>query len=281
MPPRASDGGGQQTLSSFFRRAPQAPKRPAPDEVLILDSDDDDDNNNSKPALRPAESSAKRVKTEHDLQDTQLSPIASTSKLRAEPLPPFPPAVPSTKTSRSTSTTEPSISARRIRDFAFASRANGTANRDRSEESQQRHDAFVKKLSLGPDLLKKRNSYLQKEHHLAAAGGDDETDTGVGGVGDLDDADANLGDDDDEPGETESTTAKSRRKGKGKADDDEAGSRLSKFAAPGIAKKGSPAADVKYTPLEKQVIALRKAHPGVLLVVEVRSSPSAALADPD
>lgn len=265
MPARSTESGGQKTLSSFFKPVTQGPKRPARDDVLILDSDDDDEHTESGNAR-------KRVKTEHDTRSTQLSPIASTSRLPAAvPARNGVPAPPSS--TRLSPNKESGASTRRIRSFVFDSTANGhAATSQKSEESQRRHEAFVKKLSLGPDLLKKRNSYLQKEHHLEAANREVEN-QGHTAVAGLAAGDSPSADEDDEVASDDAETSpRGLAKGKGKAPAP-ADSRLARFVSKSGTKAPSPASqtDTKYTPLEKQVLALRKEHPGVLLVVEVRS----------
>lgn len=272
MAAKASSAGAQQTLSSFFKPATPSQKRPPPDEVLILDSDDDDDQV-AAPAHAGASTLAgtsKKAKLEHDARATQLTPIASTSKL--------PTAGAATSSSSTSQAKAPSASAKRIREFAYLEGKERALRTTPSDADRARHDAFVKRLSLGPNLLQKRNSYLQKEHHLAAAEQDSDGvfDRRLGGSAagmslenteDL--AEEDVDDDEDSP-----PIGTSRSKGKGKAKE-VAPSRLAKFAAKGKSTAASPSGDsIKYTPLEQQVLALRKANPGVLLIVEVRPSAS-------
>ncbi|TKA56264.1 hypothetical protein B0A53_01556 [Rhodotorula sp. CCFEE 5036] len=261
MPTKASSAGAQQTLSSFFKPATASQKRPPPDEVLILDSDDDDDQD-AAPAsagARTLAGTSKKVKLEHDTRATQFSPIASTSKL-----------APIAAATSPSSAKTPSASAKRIREFAYLEGKERAPRTTPSDADRARHDAFVKRLSLGPNLLQKRNSYLQKEHHLAAA--EQDTD-GVlrhhGAAAGM--SSTNTEDLEEEEDEQEDSPSidTSRSKGKGKAKE-VAPSRLAKFAAKGKSTAASPGgASVKYTPLEQQVLALRKANPGVLLIVEV------------
>jgi DNA mismatch repair protein MSH3 len=262
MPTKASSAGAQQTLSSFFKPATASQKRPPPDEVLILDSDDDDDQD-AAPAsagARTLAGTSKKIKLEHDTRATQFSPIASTSEL-----------APIAAATSPSSAKTPSASAKRIREFAYLEGKERAPRTTPSDADRARHDAFVKRLSLGPNLLQKRNSYLQKEHHLAAA--EQDTD-GVlrhhGAAAGM--SSTNTEDLEEEEDEQEDSPSidTSRSKGKGKAKE-VAPSRLAKFAAKGKSSAASPGGDsVKYTPLEQQVLALRKANPGVLLIVEVR-----------
>ncbi|BGP22690.1 DNA mismatch repair protein MSH3 [Rhodotorula toruloides] len=258
MPPKQGEEDSQQSISSFFSRAAVPQKR---ESVLVLDSSDEDEEVREQAGGGgKAAQGVKKVKMEHDRHDSQLQPIASTSKIlttaisppRHDPNPP---------------------SSQRLHQFAY-SQPHPSTTKPLSRPSladQARHDAFVKKLSLGPNLLKRRTSYLQKEHYLAARG-DDAEDEGSprGALG-------SPGEDFEEEAESNSspTSAPARGRGKGKArltEGDEAPSRFAKFAAKGskAGEKGSSEGKkVKYTPLEQQVLALRKAHPGVLLVIEV------------
>lgn len=268
MPTKASSAGAQQTLSSFFKPATPSQKRPPPDEVLILDSDDDDDLGTAPASAgaRTLAGTSKKVKLEHDTRATQLSPIASTSKL---------PLVAAATASSTSQAKAPSASAKRIRDFAYLEGRERAPRTTPSDADKARHDAFVKRLSLGPNLLQKRSSYLQKEHHLAAAEQDtdgvlDRRHGAAAGMSSTNTEDLEEEEDEEEDSPSIGT---SRSKGKGKAKE-VAPSRLAKFAAKGKSTATSPGGDsVKYTPLEQQVLALRKANPGVLLIVEVRSEP--------
>ncbi|GAA5978239.1 hypothetical protein JCM10908_004283 [Rhodotorula pacifica] len=267
MPAKSSEAKSQQTLSSFFKPATQPPKRPAPEEVLILDSDDDDADvcSTAKTSSRTPAVASKKVKTEHDTRDSQLSPIASTSKLPAS-------TAPSSVASKvNTQSKAPSASAKRIREFAYVEGQQRAPQAVQSDADKARHEAFVKRLSLGPNLLQKRNSYLQKEHHLAATGqGEDAYPVDRRGAEEA--ALSAVQDDDveeEDGGDASSPDASSTGKGKGKAKE-AAPSRFAKFAARGKAGSTNASGDtVNYTPLEKQVLALRKANPGVLLVIEV------------
>ncbi|BGP29936.1 hypothetical protein JCM10296v2_001688 [Rhodotorula toruloides] len=260
MPPKKAEDGSQQSISSFFSRAPVPQKR---ESVLVLDSSDEDEEV-KKQAGRggKATQGVKRVKTEHDSRDSQLQPIAATSKLPTTATsPPRDPQLPSSQ---------------RLRQFAY-SRPDSSAPKSPSRPSsadQSRHDAFVKKLSLGPNLLQRRTSYLQKEHYLAAR--DDNSDgegSPAGGLG----SPGIMAEDFEEEAESDSssssTPVRAKDKGKGKATESEdKPSGLAKFAAKGTkagGKSSSEGKKVKYTPFEQQVLALRKAHPGVLLVIEV------------
>ncbi|BGP13767.1 hypothetical protein JCM10213_006401 [Rhodosporidiobolus nylandii] len=260
MPPKqANPVTGQKSISSFFKPKPQAAnvKRDREAEVLVLDSSDEDDDGAGRSAAP-----FKRVKTEHDEQGSELEPIASTSKL---PPPPPPPAA---------ATSAPSPSSRRIAQFAYTPFKSISADGPRAltAEQQKRREAFVKRLHLGPggrDLLKKRTSYLEKEHYLAS--GADGEDGGAGGAP----GSHQYGEEDEEDGSEGSNDAGGKGKGKENT--------FAKFAAKGASaggkkdvkgkgkakEKDDAGGKVKYTPLEQQVLALKKAHPGVLLVVEV------------
>lgn len=263
-PKRGTQEGQQQTLSSFFKPAPPPPtKRPSPavlDGVLTLTDSDDDG---------IVSSVAKRVKTEHSTADSPVEPIASTSSLPTRAATPPAPS---------------SAAAQRLSAFAY-SHGTSTAH-TLSPAAQRRRDEFVKRLALGPDLLRKsRSSYLEKDHYLAAQGDADDGDEGSRSGGyDDDDEEGGRSSEDGGPGSS------SRAKGKGKATDkgmdDGATSHFARFAAKGSSgaapkkKDADQGVKVKYTPLEQQVLALRKAHPGVLLVVEVRQRVSFLLRTP-
>lgn len=68
--------------------------------------------------------------------------------------------------------------------------------------------------------------------------------------------------------------------GKGKGKDKEPASQFARFAAKGTkpgggmgkGKEKEVTKGIKYTPLEQQVLALKKANPGVLLMIEVSPS---------
>ena len=265
MPTKASSAGAQQTLSSFFKPATPSQKRPLPNEVLILDSDDDDDQGTApvSAGARTLAGKSKKVKLEHDTRTTQLSPIASTSRL------------PRVAAATSSSAKAPSASAKRIRDFAYLEGREGAPRTTPSDADKARHDAFVKRLSLGPNLLQKRSSYLQKEHHLAAAEQDTDgvRDCRHGAAAGMSPTNTEDLEEEEDEEEDSPSIGTSRSKGKGKAKE-VAPSRLAKFAAKGKSTATSPGGDaIKYTPLEQQVLALRKANPGVLLIVEVRPEP--------
>ncbi|SCV69165.1 BQ2448_2185 [Microbotryum intermedium] len=138
------------------------------------------------------------------------------------------------------------------------------------------------------NLLRKKNAFLQDQDPLAAAAfesiGYDASNRRHSSTRSQSPLSPSRDDDDDGDGEDAIITSRSKNKGKGKArtrgdddddamdDDDDAvqQSRLRKFVAHRMSTtKLAKSSGVKYTPLEQQVIALRKAHPGILLVIEV------------
>ncbi|GAA5863812.1 hypothetical protein JCM1840_005775 [Sporobolomyces johnsonii] len=281
MAPKATETGNQE-ISAFFRPKPApAPKRSAPsqpDVLVLADSDDDDEQLDERLVSKAGSANSnKKVKLEHDGSSSQLQPIASTSKLpSATPLATAPPRpLPAPVGS----------SAKRIHNFAYTPRdpdASPSEPVQLSQADQARRDAFVKRLSLGKDLLKKRSNYLQQEHYMASNPDDSERSPRVGGSGgDVDEA-VVMGEDDEDDSSDSGTgkgkgngKANAKGKGKGKADDnfDLSSSRFANFAAKGsTSKSGSSkdsSANIKYTPLEKQILALKKENPGVVLLVEV------------
>ncbi|GAA6063830.1 hypothetical protein JCM10212_003992, partial [Sporobolomyces blumeae] len=295
MPPNPPEKG-TQTISSFFKRKP--PKRPAteshstpPTQVLVLDSSDDDD---TSPPSRPSgASSSKRPKLEPQSEARACPPTRATSTSPA-----------STSTATLVSTAAPSRaptrSLARLQAFSYTRQDPDVPPIPRpplTREEQETRDEFVKKLVGNKALTTTRkSSYLEPEHYLAATqdGHDDGLRPNVVGIEDDDDDDGFAMDEDSDGfengDESGTSSAKGKGKGKGKAKETEDGgrdvptSRLAKFSAKSgsTAKStssrsnsksatptGSSSANVKYTPLELQVEALRKENPGVLLCVEV------------
>ncbi|PWZ02446.1 hypothetical protein BCV70DRAFT_196688 [Testicularia cyperi] len=149
----------------------------------------------------------------------------------------------------------------------------------RSAEQQRRHERFKNKL-LGSEFFLDRQARQRAEFGDDAEAGPSSRAAGSA------DSPLNVDDDDDTVDKTEVL----------KNDDDEDGdsetvqpisNRFSRYAAPrsegtrndskGLiaSKKGkgkatdSPDNGITYTPLEKQILELRAAHPGVLLIIEV------------
>ncbi|GAA5894851.1 hypothetical protein JCM6882_006693 [Rhodosporidiobolus microsporus] len=285
MPPKpaAELKAGQQTLSSFFRpsqaQAPQ--KRPVAKArtreerpgVLVLDSSDEDD--------EAAARAVKRVKLE-DGEGSGASTSAGGSN-----------DAPTTSLSSSSSNTAAappapaSSSHARLRQFAYTPSTDANAepgpSRELTAEERARKDAFAKRLSLATG--RRTSGYLQKEHYLAAAaaGGSEEEGDGRGSGWEEEEEE-----EEEEGGSSSGAEGKGKGKGMGKgmgkaAQEEEGLGRFAQFAAAGTGKDkkgkgkakddgglgGGAAKGVKYTPLEQQVLALKKANPGVLLVVEV------------
>lgn len=150
-------------------------------------------------------------------------------------------------------TPAPTASSSRLSHYAFD---EFTAPRETTAADRARRDAFRSTLLANP--VQRRSAYLQPENHLAAReDGDDEMQVDL----------------DDDQGDEEPPA-------KAKAPE----SRFAKFAnaaakpPPGTAtekgmgkgkgkEKAAPA--IKYTPLEKQVLALKEQNPGVVLLFEV------------
>ncbi|GAA6029240.1 hypothetical protein JCM8097_003582 [Rhodosporidiobolus ruineniae] len=295
MPPKAADpsSGGQQTLSSFFKPSSAAPKkRPPkpvePGEVLVLsDSDDEGSGKDGEEDSRLA----KRVKVEQDAQDE----LAAPSKT---------PTLTSSASTAPKTASAPSASSSRLRQFAYTAPTASSADpfappaepKELTAAAHARREAFAKRLSLA-GVGKRRSGYLEKEHYLAAREGDEagggrrgaalfraesDEDEGGGSGGGRRGRKGQAGEEsEEEDGGSEdggasspsssssfSTTgrfAKFAAKGKGKASPAAATTTKGK----GKGKGGEKEKAVKYTPLEQQVLKLKKEHPGVLLVVEV------------
>ncbi|SGY73537.1 BQ5605_C005g03301 [Microbotryum silenes-dioicae] len=171
---------------------------------------------------------------------------------------------------------------------------------------KQRNGAFSSTMATNRlqsiNLLKKKNAFLQDQDPLAAAAFESngydassrhhsstrsQSPLSPFGDGDHDD-------DVDDGAGTSRTKNKGKVVAKAQGDDDDEmddgdgdddgdavrHSRFRKFAAQGMMAmtKSAKASGIKYTPLEQQVIALRKAHPGVLLVIEVSHRNGAEIA---
>ncbi|KAL8292983.1 hypothetical protein RQP46_000677 [Phenoliferia psychrophenolica] len=251
----------QPKLSSFFKPSqgtssqaggasqpkPKA-KRPAFDtssDVIVLDSSDTDE---PPPTKQP------KLEHANNSDDAPLAPIASTSSALATA---------TTGPAPSGSSSQKVSAAERVVQWRFDE--NAGPRPAASEAALQRRDAFAKKLLAGPNLLQRKSAYIQAEDPLAAR--DNGSYSGGGGDDDDEmDVDVDPDEDEDEP---------VVGKGKGKAP-----SRLDKFAAPnskakapvaknkGKGKEKAPAG-IKWTPLEKQVLALKEKYPGVVLMFEV------------
>ncbi|GAA5910183.1 mismatch repair protein MSH3 [Sporobolomyces salmoneus] len=272
MPPKPPERG-VQSISSFFKPKPISQQQASRAiETLVLDSSDDDVDNEEPVQEARA---TKRIKLEHT--DSSTPPVASTSKLSStatRPLPPSSAPAPSTSTYK------------RLQGFSYT-RPNPDdppqPKKVLTESEQKRRDLFVKKL-VGKLATReqRKSSYLENEHFMAPRGESDEEQGQDGEMSMLDEEgrDENGFDADEDGGETMTDGKKGKDvKGKGKAKDQDSASsgRFAKFARTtsssskkSSSKDSSPSASTtKYTPLEQQVVALKKANPGVLLAVEV------------
>jgi hypothetical protein len=230
MPPKSTkatqDKLKNQPLASFFKPASSSTKRSI-EVISLLDSDDEDS--------AVVGSSSKKVKAEDDLNLHQSNSIASTSSTPA-PAPPSafrPTAV--TKTNRA-------------EQWRFIPNSMGPTLSSQTAESISRHEAFANKLVSS----RNRYNYTQTEQLRLGSNGDQ---------GEMEEEEEEEGPEEDEDAEAD----KGNGKGKGKAKEKE-----SKLAQSIGKFKGSTssiaAATIKYTPLEKQVLVLAKANPGVVLM---------------
>jgi hypothetical protein len=231
MPPKSTkatqDKLKNQPLASFFKPASSSTKRSI-EVISLLDSDDEDS--------AVVGSSSKKVKAEDDLNLHQS--IASTSSTPA-PAPPSafqPTAV--TKTNRA-------------EQWRFIPNSMGPTLSSQTAESISRHEAFANKLVSS----RNRYNYTQSEQLRLGSNGDQ---------GEMEEEEEEEGLEEDEDAEAD----KGNGKGKGKAKEKE--NKSSKLAQSIGKFKGSTssiaAATIKYTPLEKQVLVLAKANPGVVLM---------------
>ncbi|GAA6022808.1 hypothetical protein JCM11491_006414 [Sporobolomyces phaffii] len=266
MPPKPPEKG-VQVISSFFK--PKPPTASTAEVLILSDSDDDDGSPNKPPPARPM----KRVKLEHDRIACDVSPIASSSTSRpldtATLHPPRPPP-------------PPTHSHKRLQAFAYEPTLEGSVKEQRTltRAEQQTRDAFIEKLLVGgKPRPAKRSSYLQNEHYMAARQVEDEDDERAGPAAMLSDEDEADEEETDPESEGQADSKRNIRgkdvKGKGKAhvqgeEGSALASRFSRFAhQKPTSTKGDSSAAVKYTPLEQQVLALKKENPGVVLAIEV------------
>lgn len=292
MPPKPPEKG-IQSISSFFKPKSTVPVPPPPpasrnqsstSQILYLDSSDEEEE-----ALKEPPNKKRKIKLEPDPnfdQSPTASPASSTNIVATFPLPPPPP--PTTQ------------SYKRLQAFSYNRESSKrTEKKELTKDEQKRRDLFIKKLVGG--IKGKRSSYLQPDHFMSATRDDEnDLDRGVpeeeeeeGHVGEGEEQDERMlidddilfeQDDEDQDEQDKGKKSKSKKdvKAKGKAIDQNgptaSSSRFSKFAAPSSSKSNktkdtSPMnSNIKYTPLEQQVIALKKANPGVLLAVEVRAT---------
>lgn len=271
MPPKVPEKG-IQSISSFFK--PKTPSATAKSEVIILDSSSDEDERQDVSGR--GEPLPKRIKLEH-------VPIASTSTSSSTCLNTA--TINNTTSSSSSSHAPPTQTFKRLQSFSYDPQAS-TSKKVLTSFEQKRRDQFIEKLVLGGHgRRKKQSSYLQDEHFMAPTREEEEEEdedyergSDYSGGGMEEEAD----DDEEETDTFRGGRMKKDLKGKGKArDQDETNSgstaststtKFSKFLAKTSSSKTntiSTTTKIKYTPLEQQVIALKKANPGVLLAVEV------------
>lgn len=244
MKKEKEDDGQQATISSFFKPS-QTISRPGTSstantsakakkqvESITLGSSDgsDSDNDNQQPK-------SKKLKSSHP------TTAATSSHFSAKPTPR--PSISSLilTTGNNQASASASVSkktaAKRVSQWRFdPSSATPTLV---TTAQHALHKAFSSKLlSTSRKQGTRSLAYLQANHYLAPA----ERDSGSAGSG--------MEVDSDEEEEEEESEDDVKGKGKGKA----------------VAGTQSGKKSVKYTPLELQVIELKKANPGVLLMIE-------------
>lgn len=136
-----------------------------------------------------------------------------------------------------------------------------------SQQQLDKREALAKRIiGSSASLLNRKSQYLEPDEYSASREAEDEE------AMEQDEALGQLNEEEEE----EEVPVKG--KGKGKAaikgegegkEVDIASSRFSKFAAKDSGKGKGKEVAVKYTPLEQQVLALKKANPGVVLMIEV------------
>jgi DNA mismatch repair protein MSH3 len=275
MPPKVPEKG-IQSISSFFK--PKTPSATAKSEVIILDSSSDEDERQDVSGSR--EPLPKRIKLEHGHNFSTAASTSSSTCLNTA-------TINNTTSSSSSSHAPPTQTFKRLQSFSYDPQAS-TSKKVLTSFEQKRRDKFIEKLVLGGHgRRKKQSSYLQDEHFMAPTREEEEEEdedyergSDYSGGGMEEEAD----DDEEETDTFRGGRMKKDLKGKGKArDQDETNSgstaststtKFSKFLAKTSSSKTntiSTTTKIKYTPLEQQVIALKKANPGVLLAVEVSS----------
>jgi DNA mismatch repair protein MSH3 len=276
MAPKAEKG--QLGISSFFSQpAPSGTtqKRPAVEVLELLDSSDDD----APTSSRLPTGLAKKPKLE------ETSSILTSSSARAEGGASNAPSTSlgSSSTSLPSSTSSRPVLSAKLSQWRFNSTGTPIGEGEEPTAAQKAtREAFSNKLlSLGS----RRSAYLQKKHYLAAG-----AEGGSRGSGEGEGEDEMEEDEDEEEvgvgkGKGKEMSKATKGKGKGKArdmeeddeegDEGEATSQFSRFAAKESKAPSSKKATkdtskgIKYTPLEKQVLALKAEHPGVVLMIEV------------
>ncbi|KAM0792374.1 hypothetical protein ACM66B_005054 [Microbotryomycetes sp. NB124-2] len=273
----AQDDGAvkQSTLSSFFKAPSSSSKQAAPDVLVLDDTDSDEQPTAPQPPL-------KRVKTEHATDNSTLKSAPTVSAF-------FKPAGarataadrPVASTSSSAAPNGRPRASDKVKKWRFRSQEASDSGSDAATSSSApseavlaRRDAFASKL-LGRDLLQRKHAYLQEDHYMAASREEE-------GDVDMDDV---ARDSAGEADETPPPPPKKSKKGAAETSTAEidasgtSGSRFAKYAAKasttsakgkgkGKAKEPEPMGP-KYTPFEKQVIALKEENPGIVLAVEV------------
>lgn len=252
----------QPSLNSFFKPTQSSIKRNL-SEIIILSSDEDEDftttttSNQASFKFNPT----KKPK----LEDSNTSSLYLTT------------------------IEQPTKAASKVAKYKFdplASSSSSTTPRILTLQEINRKAQFAKRLG---NLNWKESAYLEPEHYLAR-GGEIEGDEAGERIQD----EIEEEEEEEEEGEEVSGKGKGKaiKKGKGKGKELEvtvSESRFAKFAAPGTltststssSSSSSPSISasrskgkgkevvIKYTPLELQVLELKKSNPGVILMIEV------------
>ncbi|KAK4053862.1 Mismatch repair protein msh3 [Microbotryomycetes sp. JL201] len=252
----------QSTLSSYFNSPAPTSKHKALDVLVIDDSEDESESTIHQPPV-------KRVKTAHESVESDARGASTVSTFfKLAPAPAAALGRPGGSTLSASTAKGPSRARDKVERWKYRAQTVHQTLSDNTTLSPTpavlaRREAFATKL-LGRDLLQRGNAYLQEEHYMAAARKEQ---------GDSDMVDEAR---DSAEEQSEDRSAATRRK---QNDDDTpsaTGSKFAKYAArtsahaKGKAKAREPEpAGPKYTPFEKQVIALKEENPGVVLAVEV------------
>lgn len=225
MPPKSSQGGKPQpTISSFFaKKAVAGPSDARPAQPPTSNS------------IEPSEPPQKRLKTSEDEDSTTTTASRGKDVRRADRVEQWRYVPPPT-----TQTAE---------DQAMSVDALPSSSQ-RSEDEDNRHQAFRKKLLGSDDPIRRRDR--QRDEARQA----EEREEGRGNAGEDNSAPIAISEDEDDDLPNTNSLNKFSRNGS-------ANTQTTKSSA----SKGK--AKVKYTPLEQQVLELKAKHPDVLLLFEV------------
>ncbi len=234
-PPSQKPAGAQATISAFFKPKPSSSS-----------SSNGASSSAARPPSEPPFKKPRLAVSEAPRRET----LARMDRWRFEK---------DTSTTTTTTTTEPDPTVKP---------ESSQANSDRSSEADARHRAFRKKL-LGSDFAVDRHARNQMQIERMSAADTPTSEDALDAPGSADNA--IVLEDDDVDDTTEAADPPSNRFDRFAAVEGSS-STANKPSSSRAKGKGSASLDPSgptYTPLEKQILELKAAHPGVLLVIEV------------